>query len=65
MSRITQDEKAVAARLRQEFAASRPAFSDDLHDRLCEALRQQRADAAAWRGRRFLRWARLPQRRVC
>ena len=59
MSRLTQEEKAVAARLRQELAASRPAFSEGLHDRLCMAVRQQQAGAASRRGHGFSRWAPL------
>jgi hypothetical protein len=57
MSRVTRQEKAVAARLRQEFAASRPAFSEVLHDRLRGAIRRQQAGLPSWRGHRVPRWA--------
>jgi hypothetical protein len=57
MSKITQGEKAVAARLRREFAASRPAFSEGLHDRLCEVIRRQPAGGATRRAHRVSRWA--------
>jgi hypothetical protein len=57
MSKITQGEKAVAARLRREFAASRPAFSEGLHDRLCEAIRRQPAAGTTRRAQRVSRWA--------
>jgi hypothetical protein len=57
MARISHQEKAVAARLRREFAASRPAFSEDLHGRLREAIRRQRAGGAKRRGHRVSPWA--------
>ncbi len=40
------DEKALADRLNREAAASRVAFSEDLHARICGALRQSETPAA-------------------
>ena len=66
MSRLTQKEKAVAARLRQEFAASRPEFSEALHDRLCRAVRRQPSrPPQRGAGMDFPVGPRLPQRPVC
>jgi hypothetical protein len=57
MPKITQEEKAVAARLRREFAASRPEFSQGLHEQLCRAIRPQTAGGATHRRRHFFAWA--------
>ncbi len=39
--RISPDEKkALAERLQREASASRPAFSEALHERICDALKQ-------------------------
>ncbi len=46
MSKLSVKETAVADRFRQEALAARPAFSEDLHARLCTALRSCGDDAA-------------------
>jgi len=62
MSRTLPNEQAIADRLRQEALAARPAFSEDLHARLCQSIRQCRAEAPQPQPRasisgRLLRWA--------
>ncbi|OHB71037.1 MAG: hypothetical protein A2V70_15135 [Planctomycetes bacterium RBG_13_63_9] len=53
------EEKALADRLKQEAKASRPAFSEALHARICRAVRQRQTAVpprvVAGRSRR--RWA--------
>ena len=39
-------EKSLAERLKREAAASRPAFSEALHDRICRAIRDKNAPPA-------------------
>jgi hypothetical protein len=62
MSRITRQEKLVADRLRREIGQSRPEFSEELHARLRQALRQEQANklsqpAARPAAGRLSRWA--------
>jgi hypothetical protein len=60
MFKLSAKETAMAERLRQEALAVRPAFSEDLHARLCAALQSCPADAARPRpsaSGRWFRWA--------
>jgi hypothetical protein len=52
-------EQAMRERLRDEAMADRPAFSAELHDRLCAAVAVERAQRpqAGGRPRRMLAWA--------
>ena len=58
MSRLSATETALADRLRQEALAARPAFSEDLHARLCAALRSCPAGMARPRPAARSRWFR-------
>jgi hypothetical protein len=51
MSKLSLKETAIADRFRQEALAARPAFSEDLHARLCAALPSCGDDAARLRPR--------------
>ncbi len=41
----TDQEKAVAERLRREICGSQPPFSEELHDRLSRAIQQHKANS--------------------
>jgi len=54
-----EQERALAARLKHEAEAMRPEFSESLHARICEAIRQGEArtppvPVPAWRQRRWI-----------
>jgi hypothetical protein len=62
MPKITNQEKAVADRLRREIGKMRPEFSEELHARLWRSVQQHRADGAALSVRKpiagwLFRWA--------
>jgi hypothetical protein len=60
MSKLSAKETAIAERFRQEALAVRPAFSEDLHARLCAVLQTCQTDAVRLRSpasRRWFHWA--------
>lgn len=62
MARITDKEKAVADRLRREIGGLQPAFSEELHARLRQALQQYQTENMPMPRRQptsnwHLRWA--------
>lgn len=58
-SRSSDGEKRLADRLKREASATRPAFSENLHARICQALQRCEAPASLRPKRR-----RLPRRWV-
>jgi hypothetical protein len=56
MSKLSAKEMAIAERFRQEALAVRPAFSEDVHARLCAALQSCQTDAARLRPPAHGRW---------
>ncbi|MHC4399951.1 MAG: hypothetical protein ACYTG0_09750 [Planctomycetota bacterium] len=56
----TEDEKQLAERLRRDARGAKPDFSEGLHSRICQAVRQseppksRRTQWFAWRRRRWL-----------
>jgi hypothetical protein len=62
MSKLPATETTLADRLRQEALAMRPAFSEDLHARLCAAVRSCPVEAVrplVAAGGRWTGWASL------
>jgi hypothetical protein len=58
MFKLSVKETAMADRLRQEALGARPAFSEDLHARLCGALRSCQTDTVRPRPSAGNRWLR-------
>lgn len=54
-----EDKELLTARLRGEAQASRPAFSEDFHERICRAIEQRKATAERPSARLRLRWRLL------